>query len=155
MTNKVLKVDMLNGTATVGCEETQEMNEYSLNDFNFTPNVGDLVDIYKNNDKVMIVLKGSNYQQPQSYTTATGQSSYTVNKIAYGLLAIFLGNFGVHHFYAGDSSRGIKYLLISVLLCWTVIAPLVIEILSIVQGIQVLCMPADANGNVELVSPAK
>src|SRR5882757_336661 len=48
------------------------------------------------------------------------------------MLAIFLGGFGVHKFYLGETGSGIFYLLF----CWTFI-PLV---LGIVQGLNLLGM---------------
>ena len=39
------------------------------------------------------------------------------SRIAYILLGIFLGEFGVHNFYAGRTGTGIAQLLISLLTC--------------------------------------
>lgn len=39
------------------------------------------------------------------------------SRIAYVLLAIFLGGLGIHNFYAGYSGRGIAQLLLSILTC--------------------------------------
>ncbi len=63
-----------------------------------------------------------------------------VNKMAYGLLAIFLGGFGIHHFYAGKTGAGI----LSLLFCWTFIPAIV----AFIQGIVALCKTADAAGNI-------
>lgn len=54
------------------------------------------------------------------------------NKIAAGLLSIFLGAFGVHKFYLGQNKQGVFYLLF----CWTYIP----FILGIVEGIKILLM---------------
>lgn len=43
------------------------------------------------------------------------------NKIAAGLLAIFLGGFGIHKFYLGKIGQGILYLLF----CWTYIPAII------------------------------
>lgn len=51
----------------------------------------------------------------------------TKNKTTAGLLAIFLGAFGVHKFYLGKSGMGILYLIF----CWTYIP----GILGLVEGI--------------------
>ena len=40
------------------------------------------------------------------------------------ILAILVGGLGIHNFYAGRNGSGTVQLLISVLLCWTVIAAL-------------------------------
>lgn len=63
-----------------------------------------------------------------------------VNKIAYALLAIFLGGLGVHKFYAGKTGSGILYLIF----CWTIIPALI----GFIEGIVALTKPADANGNI-------
>ena len=49
------------------------------------------------------------------------------NKVAAGILAIILGDIGVHHFYTGQILRGI----IDILFCWTAIP----GIIGIVEGI--------------------
>ena len=54
------------------------------------------------------------------------------NKLTAGLLALFLGGFGIHKFYLGDSSSGIWYLVF----CWTGIP----EILGFIDGIILLAM---------------
>lgn len=54
------------------------------------------------------------------------------NKIAAGLLGIFLGAFGAHHFYLGNTMRGILYFLFF----WTIIIP----IIGLVEGIMMITM---------------
>jgi TM2 domain-containing membrane protein YozV len=51
------------------------------------------------------------------------------------LLAIFLGGFGAHKFYLGQTGMGILYLLSTILLCWTLIVPIVISLVSLVEGL--------------------
>lgn len=51
------------------------------------------------------------------------------------LLAIFLGYLGVHYFYLGKPVGGIVYILITIVTCGTIAA-----ILSLIQGILMLCM---------------
>ncbi len=63
-----------------------------------------------------------------------------VNKLAYALLAIFLGGLGVHHFYAGKTGMGILFLLFS----WTGIP----SIVAFIQGIVALTKKEDADGNI-------
>lgn len=55
------------------------------------------------------------------------------SRIAYILLGIFLGCFGVHNFYAGYTGKAVAQLLIAVLLSWTVIAPIIVFIWAIVD----------------------
>lgn len=49
------------------------------------------------------------------------------------LLCFFLGIFGMHKFYLGDVSTGRTYFLLTVLLCWTVVVPILVWILCIVD----------------------
>ena len=54
------------------------------------------------------------------------------SKVAAGLLAIFLGGFGVHKFYLGRAGQGLVYLLF----CWTFIP----AVIGFVEGIVYLFM---------------
>lgn len=63
-----------------------------------------------------------------------------VNKLAYVLLALFLGGFGIHNFYAGKTGQGILFLLFF----WTTIP----AIIAFIQAIIAICQPSDANGNI-------
>lgn len=65
-----------------------------------------------------------------------------VNKIAYCLLAFFLGGLGVHKFYAGKVGLGIVYLIF----CWTTIP----GIIAFIEFIIALTKTADQNGNIIL-----
>ncbi|MDD4029230.1 MAG: TM2 domain-containing protein [Caldisericia bacterium] len=65
-------------------------------------------------------------------------------RVIYVLLALFLGCFGVHNFYAGHTNTGIKQLLITLLLGWLFgIGALITFIWAIVDIIQVT---HDGNG---------
>jgi TM2 domain-containing membrane protein YozV/predicted RNA-binding Zn-ribbon protein involved in translation (DUF1610 family) len=57
------------------------------------------------------------------------------SKIAACLFAIFLGVFGAHKFYLGKIGMGVLYLVLSLLLCWTIIVPLLIHFISMIEGI--------------------
>lgn len=65
-----------------------------------------------------------------------------VNKVIYIVLAIFLGGFGIHKFYARKTVIGLLYLVF----CWTGIP----QILAVVGAIITLFKPADQNGNILL-----
>lgn len=65
-----------------------------------------------------------------------------VNKVIYILLAVFLGSFGIHKFYAGKPIQG----LLHILFCWTAIS----HVLAIISAVLTLFKPADANGNVRM-----
>ena len=57
------------------------------------------------------------------------------SKVAAGLLAIFLGLLGAHKFYLGQTKLGVFYLLMNVLLCWTLIVPLIFSTICFIEGI--------------------
>ncbi|MGT2747116.1 TM2 domain-containing protein [Streptococcus penaeicida] len=65
-----------------------------------------------------------------------------VNKVIYVLLALFLGEFGLHKFYAGKNGKGILYLIF----CWTLIPGFI----GVVEGIMAILTPADDEGNIRM-----
>lgn len=69
------------------------------------------------------------------------------SKIAAGLLGIFLGVFGVHNFYLGNTGKAVAQLLISVLSCFTL--AIVSEIWGLIEGIMILTgsITTDGQGN--------
>ncbi len=77
------------------------------------------------------------------------------SKMAAGLLAIFLGSFGVHNFYLGNTKRAIIQLSCTIggiiLSCIFVgiFLVLAMEIWGIIEGVQILTgkINTDANGN--------
>lgn len=82
---------------------------------------------------------------PQAAAAATGAQK---EKIVAGLLAIFLGQLGVHNFYLGYNQRGVIQLLITLLLSWTFIAPIAVWVWAIIEAVKIFqgTLP-DANGN--------
>jgi len=77
----------------------------------------------------------------------TNNISGSKSKIAAGLLGIFLGAFGVHNFYLGNTGKAVAQLLISVLSCFTL--AIVSEIWGLIEGIMILTgsINTDAQGN--------
>ncbi len=69
------------------------------------------------------------------------------SKLAAGLLGIFLGCFGVHNFYLGNTGKAVAQLLITVLSCFML--SVVSGIWGLVEGIMLLCgqITTDAQGN--------
>ena len=68
-----------------------------------------------------------------------------VNKIAYGLIAIFIGWLGIHRFYAGKTLSGILYIVSDILIIGLFITPL----LGLIEGIIALTRPEiDGHGNI-------
>ena len=68
------------------------------------------------------------------------------SKMAAGLLAIFLGVFGVHNFYLGYTGKAVAQLLITLLSCF-ILSP-VSAIWALIEGIQILAgnKKTDATG---------
>lgn len=124
----------------------------SLRDFDrascsgFVPQIGMRVEVYESGGRTMIV-------QPQNAGAAAGgaafssggaagqqQSGSSVSQLAYCVLALLLGGFGVHKFYAGHIGLGILYLLFF----WTGIPAIV----GFVEFILALLKKPDANGRI-------
>lgn len=81
------------------------------------------------------------YQQPNTVVMVNNAPvGRPVSKVAYVLLAFFLGGFGIHNFYAGKTGLGILYLLF----CWTFIP----ELVALIQGFVALFKKSDANGQI-------
>ncbi len=60
------------------------------------------------------------------------------NRLFAAIFAFLFGTFGINNFYLGHTTKGIIDLLVSVLLCWTVVAPGIIALLNVVRGCQYL-----------------
>ncbi|WP_297961505.1 NINE protein [uncultured Ruminococcus sp.] len=133
------------------------LKEVKLSDVNYYPRVGDQVEIYETEEKIIVTKAETPPLQrsaPSSIINITPYNSQNmspppqryansqkpVNKTAYCLLCIFLGGIGIHKFYAGKIGIGILYLLF----CWTLIPSLI----ALIEFIIALCDTADANGNI-------
>lgn len=73
--------------------------------------------------------------QPGSGVSAAKTNKKYKNKLVAGLLAIFLGSFGIHKFYLRQPIFGIIYILLS--------STFISVILGIIDGIIILCMKQD------------
>ena len=64
-------------------------------------------------------------------------------KLVAGLLGIFLGAWGIHQFYLGDSKKGIIRIIVTVVTCG------IGGIWGFIEGIMILCgkIATDAQGN--------
>lgn len=142
---KVIRIDASN--AIVGCNDGTTKN-YPLSAFNYTPMVGDEVQVYGDGANTIIAKASQNNQQGNN--GAGSQNVYVnvaqpatagghkVNKVAYCIICLLLGGAGIHSLYAGKIGQGVCMLLF----CWTGIP----VIIALVQLIKALCTPADANG---------
>jgi len=81
---------------------------------------------------IYVALAGSSY--------GAGAQAGTKNKTAAGLLAIFLGSFGVHKFYLGFTGPALVYLLTNtvgwILTIWIAGIPnIILGIMAVIEGI--------------------
>lgn len=140
------------------------LKEVTKDAFGYTPAVGDNIEIFENENRTIIFKKEINDKPtnttpapasgininvnnaiestPQPVAATVSSSTKVVNKVAYCLLALFLGGIGVHKFYAGKTGAGICYLLF----CWTFI-PLILSLIDLIVG---LCKRSDSNGNIAI-----
>ena len=101
-----------------------------------------------NNDQFNQQYNQQQYQQPmgnQQYNPQFQQQPMmpgAKSKMAAGLLGIFLGGWGVHNFYLGNTSRGVIQIVVSLVTCglgaWW----------GLIEGILILCgnINTDAQG---------
>lgn len=101
---------------------------------NFLPQIGDEIEVFREGNNVVVSKKQSQVSSGTTYVTG----KKPVSKVAYCLLAFFLGGIGIHKFYAGRIAAGILYILFF----WTGI-PLIIAFVEFIIG---LCKEADENG---------
>lgn len=139
----------------------------NLSDVNFIPQIGDRVKVFKDNDGYLLskvteekIIENKNFVEKENtpddfkrdalddsgkinnnyYINTNIQNKKKVNKIAYVLLAFFLGGFGGHKFYSGKIGTGILYLIFS----WTFIP----SIIAFVEFIIALTKSSDENGEI-------
>lgn len=133
---------------TIGDDTNNGIIEVRNIDCNFSPKIGDRVNVF-NNDKKIIVTKIEDQPTKTSFSSSnTNPSNLTdrininivndnsrqndvatyhippknvVSKTTYLLLAFFLGGLGGHKFYAGKTGLGILYLVF----CWTYIPAII------------------------------
>ena len=68
-------------------------------------------------------------------------SSAPKSRLTYILLALFLGGFGIHNFYAGYNRKGLIQLLLTVLSCG------ILSLVSVIWAIvDIVNVTKDANG---------
>ncbi len=90
----------------------------------------------------------------ENTTTTNTTSAELKSKMAAGLLGIFLGQFGVHNFYLGYTSKAIiqvsvsavGYLLSICTFGLSCLAPLGISVWGLIEGIMILAGSIDKDG---------
>ena len=60
--------------------------------------------------------------------------------VAAGVLGLFFGMFGIHQFYLGNSGKGTLYLLLTLFLWWTILTPILLAVVVLIESIQLLTM---------------
>lgn len=130
--------------------DSGKLRDVATSDCNFNPRIGDEVEIFESDGKVIVSKKDTGLAQPHinNKTEKTPWNDMDpefidgkiVNKLAYALFAIFLGDLGIHKFYAGKIGMGILYLLF----CWTLIPGLI----GFIEGIIALTKQEDSDGNI-------
>lgn len=57
------------------------------------------------------------------------------NRVAAALFAFFLGLLGIHKFHLGQTGMGVLYLVMNVLLFWTILVPAIFSIICLIECI--------------------
>ncbi len=92
---------------------------------------GNTFSISKNQTPVDYDDDDNSSNQPSFASSPFEEGKYEdKDKTTTALLAIILGGFGVHHFYLGNTTNGILYLVF----CWTYIP----AILGLIEGIMII-----------------
>ena len=141
---RILQIDSDTGACTIGMDNGGvRIVDVAEVDYQY-PMVGDYVNVVERPNDVLITKigpqDGSGVSYGQPYAPTQQVNGKFVDKVAYVLFAFFLGDFGVHKFYAGKVGLGILYLCFF----WTLIPGIV----GFVEGIIAALKPADAYGNI-------
>lgn len=131
--SKIIKIE--NNILFIGMDDGTIIEVDKNNCSGFTPELGINVDVYKSESSIIVTEKNKIYKNEN-----LKDSQKLVSKLTYCLWCGFLGGFGAHKFYAGNTGLGILYLLF----CWTYIP----AIISIIELIVALCKHSDCNGKI-------
>jgi len=110
---------------------------------NFCPNCGNAV----SPEAVICVKCGTSLGTVESAAPAASNAK---SKLAAGLLAIFLGCYGVHNFYLGFTGKAVAQLLLTVLSCGML--SFVSGVWSLVEGIMYLTGSMNVDGKGQKLS---
>jgi TM2 domain-containing membrane protein YozV len=82
---------------------------------------------------VCIRCGGASAAQASVPAAASAASKIPKSRVAYVLLGLFLGAFGIHNFYAGYAGRGVAQLLITLLTGWLIVPLIAVWIWVIIE----------------------
>jgi TM2 domain-containing membrane protein YozV len=132
MANKVIKID--GDKVSIGKADGSLMS-VDLSKLNFTPQVGD--DLVINRTKSIAEAQ------------ATASNPAAKSKMAAGILGIFLGGFGIHNFYLGNTMKAIIQLLMGTIgwlgMLLFIPIPIAAAIWGLVEGILILTSKSGSN----------
>ena len=96
--------------------------------------------LFAGDEKDGCVLTSGIFSYLPAYGQPVAPAGYAQkSKLAAGLLGIFLGCFGVHNFYLGNTGKAVAQLLLTVIGWILIIGPAVAGIWGLVEGILILC----------------
>ena len=119
--SKIIQIG--NDNVTIGMDDGT-IKEVPSNSLNFMPSVGDEVQVFENDEKVIVtkVEKEAQVQQPQIVINNANTNSNinsNINGVGVGrprnkwvalCLCLFLGFLGAHKFYDGKIGMGVLYI---------------------------------------------
>lgn len=141
---------------TVTIKDENKEREIPRVFFNFEPNVGDEVEMYKSGGNIAILKIDPNAVAGSKKKSSLSTGFFAivkkiasifkpegreVNKIFYVIVAIIAGSFGAHHFYAGRVTIGIVYAVLSFFGGIT-------TILTIIDIIRAILKPRNQNNKI-------
>lgn len=113
-------------------------------DIGFAAPVGSKIDVYENRNGENTEYAYSQHKNSSGSINLDVQSTQDgktlVNKVAYCVLAFFVGGVGAHKFYAHKYVNGVLYLVF----CWTFIPSLI----AFIEFIIALTRTPDEDGNI-------
>jgi len=74
-------------------------------------------------------------RQPDQPSRGGQSRGDSPNKVVACMLALFLGLFGAHRFYLGETMWGAFYLIMTICLFWTIIVPCIFCTICVIEGI--------------------
>lgn len=114
------------------------------------PNCGSLLEVAQPNPQMGQPMQQQPFQ-PMGQPMPMGQQPMPgsvppgveqKSKMAAGLLGIFLGGWGIHNFYLGNTSRAVIQIIVTLVTCGAG------ALWGLIEGIMILCgsIKTDANG---------